>query len=268
LFLLFGTNQAETHPVTFAHLLREKRKRGARMICIDPRQTPTAANSDEWIAVRPQTDLALRSACSATSLRAACTIRAFVDRWVLGFAELKAHLEAKGYTPEWAASRCDVPAAKIHALAELYAAKTKPAAIFCNAGISHQVSAFTTYRTLAIFAAITGNIGVPGGGCNFMHNTWPGGLELLASANTEKVKRAYAQLELYVYTGLFREEASLYADVLLPIASGFETTGVYMRRVGVPRYEQAANVLLDDRYSDNISGQQAYKCFVCRVRKA
>jgi hypothetical protein len=30
----------------------------------------------------------------------------------------------------------------------------------------------------------------------------------------------------------------------------------------------AANYLLDDRYYDNLSGQQAYKCFACRVRKA
>jgi anaerobic selenocysteine-containing dehydrogenase len=37
--------------------------------------------------------------------------------------------------------------------------------------------------------------------------------------------------------------------------------------LGVPRYE-AANALVDDRYFDNLSGQQAYKCFACRVRKA
>jgi hypothetical protein len=37
--------------------------------------------------------------------------------------------------------------------------------------------------------------------------------------------------------------------------------------VGAPRYE-AANHLTDDRYFDNLSGQQAYKCFACRVRKA
>jgi anaerobic selenocysteine-containing dehydrogenase len=34
-----------------------------------------------------------------------------------------------------------------------------------------------------------------------------------------------------------------------------------------PVYE-AANYLLDDRYFDNLSGQQAYKCFACRIRKA
>jgi formate dehydrogenase (coenzyme F420) alpha subunit len=40
------------------------------------------------------------------------------------------------------------------------------------------LGAFDTYRTLAFLAAITGNIGINGGGCNFMHNTWPGGLNL------------------------------------------------------------------------------------------
>lgn len=36
--------------------------------------------------------------------------------------------------------------------------------------------------------------------------------------------------------------------------------------LGTPYYE-AVNILLDDRYYDNLSGQQAYKCFACRVKK-
>jgi anaerobic selenocysteine-containing dehydrogenase len=36
---------------------------------------------------------------------------------------------------------------------------------------------------------------------------------------------------------------------------------------GTPLYA-AANLLTDDRYFDNLSGQQAYKCFACRIRKA
>jgi anaerobic selenocysteine-containing dehydrogenase len=35
---------------------------------------------------------------------------------------------------------------------------------------------------------------------------------------------------------------------------------------GDPRYEPA-NTLVDDQLYDNLSGQQAYKCFACRVRK-
>ena len=37
--------------------------------------------------------------------------------------------------------------------------------------------------------------------------------------------------------------------------------------LGTPLYE-SVNMLPDDRYFDNLSGQQAYKCFACRVRKA
>ena len=36
---------------------------------------------------------------------------------------------------------------------------------------------------------------------------------------------------------------------------------------GLPAYE-SVNTLTDDRYFDNLSGQQAYKCFACRVLKA
>jgi anaerobic selenocysteine-containing dehydrogenase len=196
----------------------------------------------------------------------------FVARWVIGFDELKKHLTEKNYTPEWAEKICDIPAAKIKQIATDYAT-TKPAAIFCNAGISHQLGAFDTYRCLAFLAAITGNIGITGGGCNFMHNTWPGGLHLspikgdvpkkdvalpvgpdrfadsildqkpyalkailtcgnpiIGSANTTRVREAFAKLDFYVYSGLFMEEAAYFADVILPVCSGLEMETVYARR--------------------------------------
>jgi len=37
--------------------------------------------------------------------------------------------------------------------------------------------------------------------------------------------------------------------------------------MGLPLYEPA-NTLVDDRQFDTLSGQQAYKCFACRVRRA
>jgi anaerobic selenocysteine-containing dehydrogenase len=272
-YLLFlGTNQAETHPVTFAYLLRERARSKAKLVVVDPRMTPTAAHADEWIAPKPHTDLALVLAMLHHILHKNLHDRGFVRKWVLGFEELGKHVQEKGYTPEWAARVTGVPALKIRELAEGYAT-AKPAAIFCNAGISHQVNAFDTYRVLCFLAAITGNVGIPGGGCNFMHNTWPGGLVLpelrgtplkqdaalpvgpdyfaesilsgkpyrlkaivtegnpiLGCANTTKVKEAFRKLEFYVYTGLFMEEAAYYADIILPVCSGFEMEGVYMRR--------------------------------------
>ena len=271
-FLFLGTNQAETHPVTFAYLLRSRAQSKAKLVVIDPRLTPTGAQADEWIAPKPHTDLALVLAMLHHIVTNNLYDTAFVQKWVLGFDELKKHLVSNGYTPQWAAGITDIPATKIKLLAEAYAT-TKPAAIFCNAGISHQVGAFDTYRTLAFLAAITGNIGINGAGCNFMHNTWPGGLNLppikgntpkkdvalpvgpeyfpesiltgkpyqlkaivtqgnplLASSHTAKVQEAYGKLDFYVYTGLFMEESAYYADIILPVTSGFEMETVYMRR--------------------------------------
>ncbi len=273
-YLLFlGTNQAETHPVTFEYLLRQRQNTKARLVVVDPRRTPTAEYGDEWIGIKPHTDLAFALGMLAHVIQEGLYDRVFVRDWTVGFDALKDHLESRGYSPEWAQERCDIPAEKIRAIAEEYS-RTKPAAIFCNAGISHQLNAFTTYRVLAILAAVTGNVGQPGGGCNFMHNTWPGhlglpsldvsppgktqaalpvgpdwfaesilegrpyrlravmteGNPLIASANTARVRRAFEALDFYVYTGLFMEEAALYADVVLPVASGLEFDGVYMRR--------------------------------------
>jgi anaerobic selenocysteine-containing dehydrogenase len=176
-FLFLGTNQAETHPVTFAHLLRERAKTGARLVVVDPRLTPTGAQADLWIAPKPHTDLALVLGMLHHIFQAGLEDAEFCRRWVLGAEELREHLRAKGYTPEWAQGVTGVPAETVRKIAREYAA-AKPAALFCNAGISHQLSAFDTYRALAFLAAVTGNIGVPGGGCNFMHNTWPGDLKL------------------------------------------------------------------------------------------
>jgi anaerobic selenocysteine-containing dehydrogenase len=176
-FLFLGTNQAETHPVTFTHLLRERAKTKAKLVVIDPRLTPTGAQADEWIAPKPHTDLALVLAMLAHITTKELHDRQFIAKWAVGFDQLKKHLQEAKYTAEWAESVTGVAAAKIREIGEGYAT-ARPAAIFCNAGISHQLNAFDTYRALAFLATITGNIGVPGGGCNFMHNTWPGDLHL------------------------------------------------------------------------------------------
>lgn len=186
-YLFFGTNQAETQPVTFAHLLRGRAKSGAKLVVADPRLTPTGAQADTWIAPKPHTDLAIVLAMLHEVIRNNLYDPAFVAKWVLGFDELARHVIERQYTPDWAEDITGVPAAKIRQLAEDYG-RAKPASIFCNAGISHQLGAFDTYRALAFLAAITGNIGVAGGGCNFMHNTWPGDLHLPAIAGNPPTK--------------------------------------------------------------------------------
>ncbi|MEU5364005.1 molybdopterin-dependent oxidoreductase [Streptomyces sp. NPDC005925] len=176
-YLFLGTNQAETHPVTFDYLLRGRERNQAKLVVVDPRRTPTGVLADEWISPKPHTDLALALGILHHILDKDLHDREFVDRWVLGFEELQVHMAGSGYTPQWASRVTGVPAETIRRIARDYARADK-AAIFCNAGISHQLGAFDTYRVLTFLAAVTGNIGRPGTGCNFMHNTWPGDLHL------------------------------------------------------------------------------------------
>ncbi len=102
-FFFLGTNQAETHPVTFAHLLRCRQKTKATLVVVDPRKTPTAAYADQWLPIRPHTDMALALGMLSHIVERGLYDKKFVAKWVEGFDELAKHLKDQGYTPAWAA---------------------------------------------------------------------------------------------------------------------------------------------------------------------
>ena len=98
-FLFLGTNQAETHPVTFDYLLRGRARTGAKLVVVDPRKTPTGAAPTTWIATKPHTDLALALGILHHIITTGRYDKDFVRAWVLGFNELSDHLVRAGYTP-------------------------------------------------------------------------------------------------------------------------------------------------------------------------
>ncbi len=56
--LVMGGNPAENHPVGFRFVMQAKRKRKARLVCVDPRFNRTAAVSDLYVPIRAGTDIA------------------------------------------------------------------------------------------------------------------------------------------------------------------------------------------------------------------
>ncbi len=56
--LVMGGNPAENHPVGFRFVMEAKRLRKAKIVCIDPRFTRTAAVSDCYVPIRSGTDIA------------------------------------------------------------------------------------------------------------------------------------------------------------------------------------------------------------------
>ncbi len=55
---VMGGNPAENHPCGFKWAIKAREKRGAKIICVDPRFNRTAAVSDIFIQIRPGSDLA------------------------------------------------------------------------------------------------------------------------------------------------------------------------------------------------------------------
>jgi len=137
------------------------RDEGARLIVIDPRKTELAAKADLWLRLRPGTDLALALAMINVIISEGLFDREFVDKWTVGFDELKVHVQ--DYPPEKVAEITWVPAETIRQAARIYATN-KPATVgLWGNALDTNVNSFEAGRTLAILAAITGNFDVPGG---------------------------------------------------------------------------------------------------------
>lgn len=56
--LAMGGNPAENHPCGFKWVIEAKKRRGARLVCVDPRYNRTAAVSDAFVQIRSGTDIA------------------------------------------------------------------------------------------------------------------------------------------------------------------------------------------------------------------
>jgi anaerobic selenocysteine-containing dehydrogenase len=157
--VVWGSNMSET----LHHVHRRAVAaidRGTRLIVIDPREIDLVARADLWLRLRPGSDLALALGIINVIVNEALYDKAFVERWTIGFDQLRQHVQE--YSPERVEAITWVPAEKIRAAASLYA-RSAPAGIQWGNGIDHGVNSFQTARAIAILRAITGNLGIPGG---------------------------------------------------------------------------------------------------------
>jgi anaerobic dimethyl sulfoxide reductase subunit A len=180
LILMWGWSPADgTFGTGTQQYLKDAKRRGVRIVCVDPRRTRTSQLlADEHIFIRPSTDTAALIAMAHVIVSEGLHDQAYCDRHVLGFDE--AHLppdapkgasyrsylmgESDGVpkTPEWAAARCGIPAETIRRLAIEFAT-TKPAALHCGYAPGRTTFGEQFHRAAYALAAITGNIGITGG---------------------------------------------------------------------------------------------------------
>jgi anaerobic dimethyl sulfoxide reductase subunit A len=185
--LMWGWNPAEMRDGTNSdYFIKLARQAGARVVCIDPRHSLSAAAlADEWIPIRPGTDAAMMSAMAYVMLTEGLYDTGFVSTHCVGFDTGQMPVEgAESYrdyilglhdglpkTPQWAETITAVPAGTITRIAREYAA-SKPAVLYQGYGMQRRAYGEQVVRAGCTLAAITGNLGIPGG--------WASGLGLQA----------------------------------------------------------------------------------------
>lgn len=160
LILLWGTNTLTSNMHLWPFVL-EARRRGARVIVIDPVRTRTAKQADEWIPIVPGTDAALALGMMHIIVRDGLWDEDYVRRHTLGFDHLRERLEE--WPPERTAAVTGIPAQRIEALAREYAT-TRPAAIRINYGMQRHGGGGMAVRTITCLPALVGAWREQGGG--------------------------------------------------------------------------------------------------------
>jgi anaerobic selenocysteine-containing dehydrogenase len=148
-------------------IIAEARRRGAKVVVIDPVRNRTAEEADWHLPIRPGTDGALALGMINVIVNENLTDNDYVDKYTVGYAELKER--AQEYPPERVSSITGIPAADIVRLAREYA-RTQPSAIRFGVGIERQAGGGQCVRAISCLPALVGAWRKPGGGLVFMPN--------------------------------------------------------------------------------------------------
>ena len=162
----WGSNTAVTNS-HFWRIEHEARKRGARIVTIDPYRSPTAARSDAWLAVRPGTDAALALGVMHVIFREGWQDDDFLQNHCVGAAELRDRV-LSDYPVSKVARITGLGVEEIEKFARDYARSRElfggPALIRLNYGLQRHGGGAMAVRTIVCLPALTGDWRYPGAG--------------------------------------------------------------------------------------------------------
>jgi anaerobic selenocysteine-containing dehydrogenase len=162
----WGSNTVMTNAHLWA-IMVQARKRGAKIVTVDPYRSPTASRSDWWIPIRPGTDAALALGMMHILFRDQLEDADYLNRHCLGGPQLRERALAE-YPPDKVSSITGIPVADIEKLTEEYAAtmleRGGPSLIRLNYGMQRHGGGGMAVRTITCLPAVIGSWRYPGGG--------------------------------------------------------------------------------------------------------
>jgi anaerobic selenocysteine-containing dehydrogenase len=266
LIVIWGSNAIASN-LHFWTRAQEAKRRGAKLVAIDPYRSATAEKCHEHIALMPGTDAALAYGIMHVLIRDGRIDRDYIDRYTVGFDRLA--LRAADWPPERVATTCRIPVAQVEGLARDYGTLS-PAAIRVNYGMQRVAGGANAVRAVACLPALIGAWRHSAGGALLSSaGTYPidsAALErpdLIAGAprtinmsaigdaltsaqppikaifvynsnplavapESAKVTRGFARDDLFVVVhDLFQTDTADYADILLPATSQLEHLDIH-----------------------------------------
>jgi anaerobic selenocysteine-containing dehydrogenase len=165
LIVIWGGNPVNTQVNVMQHAMAAK-KRGAKLVVVDPYRTGTAEKADLHVPVRPGTDGALACGMMHVLFAEGFADWDYLRRYTDCPDELAAHLHTR--TPQWAAQITGLPVATIVEFARLYG-RSKSSFIRCHHGFSRSRNGAANMHAVTCLPAVTGAWQHRGGGALYGH---------------------------------------------------------------------------------------------------
>jgi anaerobic selenocysteine-containing dehydrogenase len=160
--VIWGRNVARTN-MHFYQKLQQAKKNGAEIIVIDPIYNATAKLADQYISVKPGMDGFLAAGIMKEILRINGEDREFIENHSVGFRDLENLLSS--ITLEEIMEKAEVTLENIQFLAKTYG--DRPTSTYLGLGMQRYENGGNTIRLIDALVAISGNIGIAGGGSNY-----------------------------------------------------------------------------------------------------
>jgi formate dehydrogenase major subunit len=158
--IITGSNPTANHPVA-SSFFKQARRRGTRIVYVDPRASTVAEHADLHVQLKPGTDVAFYNAVMHEVIRLGLVDREFVATRTSNYDELARTVA--DYPPERAAQITGVDAELIREVARVWG-EAGAGVIYWGMGISQHTTGTDNARCLIALCSITGNVGRPGTG--------------------------------------------------------------------------------------------------------
>jgi formate dehydrogenase major subunit len=158
--IITGSNPTANHPVA-SSFFKQARRKGTKIIYIDPRASTVSEHADLFCQLKPGTDVAFYNGVMHEVIRLGLFDRDFIANRTSNYDELARTVA--NYPAERAAQITGVPAETITEVARLWGG-AGAGIIYWGMGISQHTTGTDNARCLIAMCAITGNVGKPGSG--------------------------------------------------------------------------------------------------------